>query len=250
MEAAGSRGHIVAGEVADPVAVGGQHHGLILAEFDGVAGVFDECGHVGSHEHLALTHTDHQRGRTTGRHYRARIVGVGEDQREVALQTPQYCQHRCSEITSGIAVRILAGHQVHCHFGVGVAGELHSGRFQLGPQRCEVLDDPVVDDRNPACRVAVRMGVAVGGPAVRGPSGVAQTGGAGQSADTTFGERILEVGQPARTTADCQATVPIDQRDSRRVIAAVFHPAQRVDHDAAGLTSSDVADDSAHRYSG
>jgi len=38
----------VAIEIDNPVAVRVDHHGLVLAEFDRVAGVLDECGHVGA----------------------------------------------------------------------------------------------------------------------------------------------------------------------------------------------------------
>ena len=41
---------------------------------------------------------------------------------------------------------------------------------------------------------------------------------------------------------------PSSNCDSRRVVTAVFHPAQRVDHDVAGRAIPDVADDSTHGY--
>ena len=50
---------VLAVEVGDPVTVGGDHHGLILAELDGVTGVFDERGHIGADEHLPHTHPEH-----------------------------------------------------------------------------------------------------------------------------------------------------------------------------------------------
>jgi len=54
METPGVRVVRVPVEVGDPVAVGGEHDGLVLAEFDRLAGVFDERGHVGADEHLAV----------------------------------------------------------------------------------------------------------------------------------------------------------------------------------------------------
>ena len=60
------------------------------------------------------------------------------------------------------------------HLGVGVAGELHAGVLEFAAQGGEVLDDPVVHHGELAGGVAVRVRVAVGGPAVGGPSGVAQ----------------------------------------------------------------------------
>ena len=149
-----------------------------------------------------------------------------------------------------LAVVVLPRHQVHRDLGVGVAGELDADGLQLGAQRGEVLDDPVVDDGDLACGVAVRVGVAVGGPAVRGPTGVADAGAAHEAGVVGLGEIGLEVGEPARPAAHGQPAVAVDQRDAGRVVSAVLHAAQRVDDDAAGGTLPDVADDSAHRHSG
>ena len=145
---------------------------------------------------------------------------------------------------------VLPGDQVNGDLGVGVAGELHPGGFQLGAQRREVLDDPVVDDRDLAGGVAVRVGVAVGGPAVGGPAGVAEPGAAGEAGVVGLVERGLQVGQPPRPAAHRQTTMPVDQRDPGGVVAPVLHPAQRVDDDVAGRTLPDVADDSAHSHPG
>ncbi len=84
---------VVAFEVGDSIAVGGDHDGLVLAQFDGVAGVLDECRHVGADEHLTVADTEHQRRRAAGGDDRARLVGVGEHQREVALQPRQHGEH-------------------------------------------------------------------------------------------------------------------------------------------------------------
>ena len=128
MKVAGTRVRPVAVEVGDPVAVGGEHHGLVLAQLDGVAGVFDERRHVGADEHLALADAEHQRRGPAGGHDRARLVGVGEHQREMALQPGQHGEDGLREIACGVAVVVLPGDQVHGDLGVGVAGELHTRR--------------------------------------------------------------------------------------------------------------------------
>ncbi len=240
-------GDVVAVEVGDPVAVGGDHHGLVLAQLDGVAGVLDERGHVRADEHLAVADAEHQRRGPAGGDDRARLVGVGEHQREVALQPGQH--GRTPTATKSPAVSpwwYCPGDQVHGDLGVGVAGELDAVGFQLLAQHGEVLDDPVVDDRDLARGVAVRVGVAVGRPAVGGPAGVAEAGAAREAGGVGFGQRRLQVGQPAGAAAHGQAAVTVEQRDARGVVAAVLHPAQRVDDDAAGVPRSDVADDSTH----
>ena len=96
--------------------------------------------------------------------------------------------------------------------------------------------------------VAVRVGVAVGRPAVGGPAGVAHAGAAREACGVGLGERGFEVGQPAGAPAHGQAADTVEYGDAGRVVAAVLHPAQRVDDDAASVSRADVADDSTHRY--
>ena len=96
-------------EVGDPVAVGGDHHRLVLAEFDGVAGVFDERRDVGADEHLAVADADHQRRRAPGGDDRARLVGVGEHQGEVALEAAQHGQHGGDEVAGGVTALVVRG---------------------------------------------------------------------------------------------------------------------------------------------
>ena len=145
---------------------------------------------------------------------------------------------------------VLLGDQVDGHLGVGVAGELDAGGLQLVAQRRVVLDDAVVDDGDLARRVAMRVRVAVGGTSVGGPAGVTEAGAAGQRRRVGLGERALQVGQPAGAPTYRELAAPVDQRDARRVVAPVLHPAQRVDDDVKGRPMPDVADDSAHSPSG
>ena len=209
--------------------------------------MLDERGDIGADEHLAVADAEHQRRRAAGGDDRARLVGVGEHQREVALQPAQHGQHRGDEVAGGVAVLVLPGDQVHGDLGVGVAGELHAGGLQLVAQVGEVLDDAVVDDGDLAGGVAVRVGVAVGGPAVGGPAGVAHPGGARSALPGRFGvQRGFQVGQPAGTAAHRQSAATVDQGDTGGVVAPVLHSAQRIHHDIAGGTVPDVADDSAH----
>lgn len=200
----------VAVEVADGVAVGGDHDGLILAEFDGVAGVLDERRDVGADEHLPVADAEHQRRRAARRDDRARFVGVGEDQREVPLQPTQHGQHRGREIARGVAVAVLAPDQVDGDLGVGVAGELDALGLEFTAQRGVVLDDPVVDDDDLAVGIPVRVRVAVGGSAVRRPSGVAEPAAADQCVRCRALQDLTEVGQPARAPVDGHPAVPVE----------------------------------------
>jgi hypothetical protein len=139
---------------------------------------------------------------------------------------------------------------VHSNLGVGVAAELLAGGLELTAQRGVVLDDAVVDDGDLAVGIAVRMGIAVGGPAVGGPAGVTETGLTGQDVGIRALEDLTEVGQAARLAVHAHPAAAVQQRDAGRVIAAIFHPVQCIDHDAAGRTLPYVADDSAHEDPG
>ena len=205
---------VVAVEVGDAVSIGGDDDRLVLTQLDGIAGVFDERGDIRADEHLALADTEHQRGGAPGGDDRARVVGVGEDQGEVALQPAKHGQHGGGKVPCGLAVAVLTGDQVDGDLGVGVTGELDACGFQFGAHGGVVLDDAVVDDHDLPGGVAVRMGIAIGRPAVGRPAGVPETRAAHQRACIRFGQRGLQVGQPSGTAAHRQPAVAVEQGDT------------------------------------
>ena len=155
------------------------------------------------------------------------------------------------EIPRGVAVPIGPGDQVHGDLGVGVAGELHPVGLQLAAQRGEVLDDAVVHDRDLAGGVTMRVRIAVGGPAVGGPAGMAQPGAARSalpaSVSSSAASRLAS--RPARRRTvrppwPSSSATPAESypRYSIRRSASTTTPrASRVPH---------VADDSAHSHPG
>ena len=90
---------------------------------------------------------------------------------------------------------------MHGDLGVGVAGKFHPDRLQIAAQGGEVLDDAVVDDRDLHGGVAMRVGVAVGRPAVGGPAGVAQPGVPAQRCRIGGVQRSLQFGQAPSAAA-------------------------------------------------
>ena len=119
--------------------------------------------------------------------------------------------------------------------------------LQLGAQVREVLDDAVVDDRDRAGAVDVRVRVAVVGRAVGGPAGVADAGGGGRQ--RAVGQRALEVGQLAGALRRRQLAVG-QQGDARGVVAAVLQPPQALDDHVEGRLVADVTHDAAHGCQG
>jgi hypothetical protein len=126
------------------------------------------------------------------------------------------------------------------HLGVGVGGE--PGVAELGPQRLVVLDDAVVDDRDPTGRVHVRVGVAVGRLAVGRPAGVPDAGPGRQRLGLERVDELLELAGPLH---HAQVT-PVVGDDAGGVVAPVLE-ARESGHDAVdGVGPAGDADDAAH----
>ena len=236
-------------EVGDRVALGGDHHDLVLAEFDGVARVLDESGDVGCDEHLVLADTDDQWRRPTRRDDRVGVVGMREDQRERTVESTQRCVCARDEVACGRAGVVLTLDEVHRGLGVGVGGELDALGLELGAQRSVVLDDPVVHDGDLAVGAHMGVRVAIGRLTVRRPARVPHPGGARQGFPTDRGDLLVQVLESACLLLDGRVTVPVENGDTRRVISAVLHSTQRLDNDVEGFAPAHVSDDSTHRCS-
>ena len=86
-----------------------------------------------------------------------------------------------------------------------------SACHQLVAQLAEVLHDAVVNDRDAARAIAVRMGVEVARPAVSGPASVAQPD---PRAGRPAAERIRQNRNLAGPLLDEEIAVLRDQRDA------------------------------------
>ncbi len=206
-------GRQVAVEVGDLDVVRRDGDDLVLAELDRLPGVLDECRHVAGQIVLAGAAPDDQRRSPAGADDHALRIGVDRQQCERALKPPADPAHRLGEHrTRGggrRSVRTGGGEllleQVGGALRVSVAGELDAGGLKFGPQAREVLDDSVVDHGDRAIGGPVRVGVAVVGPAVGRPSGVADPSRAATHASDDLvldvGHGLLEVGELARALA-------------------------------------------------
>ena len=218
-------------EVHDLVAVLGDDHDVVLAEFDGLAGVRDEGGDVGAEEHLVLTDADDQWGGATSGDDRAGLVDMGEQQGEGTLQATQDGHGGGLEVSGGGPTVVREGHQVRGDLGVGLAGQLDTGGLDLGAQRGEVLDDAVVDDGHLAVVGDVRVGVDVVGAPVGRPAGVSDAGRTGEPVPTVGIQGIQQVRQLAGLLLHVQP-VGTDDCDTGGVITPVLHTGKGVQTDA------------------
>ena len=236
----------IAVEIGDLVAVAGDHDELVLAEFDGLAGVLDERRHIRRDERLAFADADDQRRGASGGDDGVRVVGVGHDQGERTFETTADGSHAGREVARGVAVHIGAGDEVSGGLGVGVAGHLDAFGLELVPQGGEVLDDPVVHDRDALRGVAVRVRVAVDRSAMGGPAGVPHARGAAEVLAPDLVELGLEVGEAACFALDVQRAGPVEDRDTGRVVAAVLHAPEPAEDDVQSRAVPDISNDSTH----
>ena len=91
----------------------------------------------------------------------------------------------------------------------------------------------------------VRMGVAIGGGAVRGPARVADADAAGRR---LIAEMSGQFGDAAGPFAEVQMRAG-QRRHAGAVVAAILQPAQPFDEDRLRLSIADVTDDAAHACS-
>src|SRR4029077_8674013 len=128
------------------------------------------------------------------------------------------------------------------HFGVGLGAEYVPALAQRGPQRAGVFDDAVVDQRERASAVGVRMGIDRGGGAVRRPARVRDARPAGRE---LLAELLLEHAELPRRLVDFDPAV-VDQREAGGVVPPVLEPPQPVEQEWGCLPRSGVAYDAAH----
>ena len=110
-------------EVGDLHGVGGDRDDLVLAEFDGAAGVVDEAGDVGAEEVLAVTEADDERGVAAGGHDDVGLVRVHGEEGEGAFEALAGELHGLGEAAvGGVAPELVAvdvGQQRGRDLGVG-----------------------------------------------------------------------------------------------------------------------------------
>ena len=211
------------------VAVLEEHH-LVRVGQDG--------RHVAREEALAIGQPDHEGHVLAGPDKPVGLAAVHHGDGVGALGLAQGGPDRVGEVAGvGLLDHVCEG------FGVGLGGELVASRHQPVAQLPEVLDDPVVDDRDLAGAVLVWVGVEVVRPAVRGPASV---GEADRRMRRPIRDRGLEIGQLPGPFLDEQVPTVIDQRDPSRVVAPILQAPQPLDEDRAGLPGPRVSNDAAH----
>ena len=107
-----------------------------------------------------------------------------------------------------------------------------------------VFDDSVVDERDLAGLVEVRMGIGIRRWAVCGPAGMAD---ADRTAGGLFGQDAGEIVDTAGFLAEFEFA-GVQDAEAGGVVAAIFETAKAFEDDVLGGFLADVADDATHIY--
>ena len=146
----------LAGDVGDGHAPRPDVGDVAVLEEDDLVGVGEDRGHVRGEEALAVAEADDERHVLAGADQAIALADVHDDDRVGAFELAQRVPHGVGEVA---LVGLLD--EVGDRLGVGLGGQGVAARLQPVAQLAEVLDDPVVDDRDLAGAVAVRVGVEV-----------------------------------------------------------------------------------------
>ena len=222
---------------------------LVVLDPEGAAGLGQEGRDRRGDEVLVLAQADDQRALLPRGDQRVGVIAVHRNERVMAAQVAEGPADRLGQVAVVVALD-----QVGDDLGVGLRGELMPLGLQLAPQLRVVLDDPVEDDVDLVLAVAVRMGVLLGDPAVRGPAGVAEPDrrrgrGDRDAAGAVRGVSSTAVAQ-VREIADRAHAVDLavrDHRDAGRVIASVLELLQSGDQQVPARSVTHISDDAAHK---
>ncbi len=170
---------------------------------------------------------------------------------QIGMRAESYRQRKCAaqawqDRTHGgfgtVARLYLSGNEVSHHFAVGFAFECPTRRRQFGAQFLEILDDPVVHDRDFGGGVRVRVGRR--GGTMRCPAGV---GDANRARRGIFAQHLYQIGQLALCAAAHHLTV-IQGTDPGGVIAAILHPPEAIDQPVGNTRLANNPDNAAHCF--
>ena len=225
-------------DVGDRDAPRAQVGDVAILEEDDLVGVGEDRRHVRGEEALAVGQADHQRHVLAGPDQSVALAAVHDDDGVGTLELSQRVAERVGQVA---LVGLLD--EMGDRLGVGLRGEGVPARLEPVAELPEVLDDPVVDHRDLAGAVLVRVGVQVVRPAVGRPARVGQ---ADRGMRGPIGDGRLEVDQLAGTLLDEEVAGVVDEGDPGRVVAAVLEALETLDQDRARFARTGVADDAAH----
>ena len=206
---------LAAARLANVGALAGQRHPIAFLEIGDAVGERGERERVRAQIHFPVAIADRQR-RALARADQEILLALEQiDERERAAQPPE---RRMNRLLRRLALAEFVLDDERRNFGIGLGRKRIALGGEFLAQRPEILDDAVVDDREP--RRSVRMGVGFGGLAMRRPAGVAD---ADRAAERRRGKFRLQVLELALGAPPLQPAV-LERRHAGGIVAAVFEP--------------------------
>ena len=226
-----------AARVANLGAFAGQRRPVAFLEIGDAVGEGAERERVRAQIHFAVAIADRER-RALARADQEILLALEQiDERERPAQAPK---RRMNRVVRRFALGEFVLDDEGGNLGIGLGLKRIALGGELLAQRPEILDDPVMDDREP--RRGMRMGVVLRGLAVRRPAGVAD---ADRAAERRCGKFRLEVLELAFGAPPVQPAV-LERRHAGGIIAAIFEPLQRSDNRARDRPGPENPDNSTH----
>ena len=226
-----------------PHAVAADDDHLVVVQVDDVRRVLDDGRGVGGDQVLAVAHAHDQRAAAPRGHQLVRLQDA--DHRD-AVRPADFLQRRRHRLLQRDALDVHLPHQVREDLRVGLALEDVALGQQKLLERGIVLDDAVVDQRDPPGVVKMRVGVEFVGFTMRSPAGV-------RDADRAFLDGRIGVDQifqhgDASGRLVCQQRLAGVHADPGGVIPAILQALEALDQHGAGLLVADITDNSAHGW--
>ena len=229
---------MAAGRIADVGALAGQRHPVAFLEIGDAVSERSQCERVRAQIHFRVAIADRKR-RALARADQEILLALEQiDERE---RPAQPAERRLNRLLRRLAFFQFVLDDECGNLGIGLGRERIAFGGEFLPQRPEILDDPVVDDRKP--RGSVRMGVGFGRLAMRRPAGVAD---ADRPAERRCGELRLQVLELALGAPPLELAV-LERRHAGGIIAAIFEPLQRIDNRAGDRSGPENPDNSTHK---
>ena len=240
--------------------VAGQRDDFEVVEVNDAAGVRDDGADVAGEEILVASDAEQQRAAAAGADDHVGMIGVNDGDAVGADHVFEGAAHgfgQCRAIlcacgrpdrVSGCHVLkflVIIADEVGEDFGVGLRDEFVAFGEQAFFELLMVFDDAVVDERDFAGLIEVRMRVLVGRQAVGRPAGVAD---AGRALGGLLAQERGQIVDAAGLLAKLELAV-VQNAKPGGIVTAIFETAQAFEDDVGGGLRTDVADDATHRFS-
>ncbi len=200
---------------------------------DDTLGMLEEGRHIRCGEELAVADAEHQGTAVTGGDDPVVVGRYREDCIGSFQERYRLCD--CIEEIAGV----LLFKKVDDHLGIGLGAEGVTALDQLPLEFDVVLDNTVVDEREPSGTVGMGMGVDVVRFSVRRPPGMPDTDGTVQR----DGARLAVRDSPALFK---DIDIAAHRSDAERVVPPILQSLETLNQERRCLPSPDVTNDSTH----